>query len=62
MTTQIVLGLDIGGTSADLAFIDMEGKILHKENILSHEYNTANSFVQLVKQNVTKALAKHKET
>jgi len=60
MTTQIVLGLDIGGTSADIAFIDIEGKILHKENIPSYEYNTANSFVQLVKKNVNIALAKHK--
>jgi len=58
--TQIVLGIDLGGTSADFAFIDIDGKILYKENILTTEYTTANSFVQLVKSRAYKAISKNK--
>jgi len=57
MITQIVLGLDIGGTNADFAFIDREGRILYKANIPKTEFNTANSFVQLVKKKAQEAMA-----
>ena len=58
--TQVVLGIDLGGTSADFAFIDNEGKILYQENILKKEYDTANSFVQLIKKNSEAAIKKNK--
>lgn len=61
MITQIVLGIDIGGTNADFAFIDREGIILYKANLPSDEYNTANSFVQLVKRMAEEAMTKLKK-
>ena len=56
MITQIVLGIDIGGTNTDFAFIDREGNILYKANIPSEEYGTANSFVKLIQSKTEKAL------
>jgi glucokinase len=60
MITQIVLGIDIGGTNADFAFIDLEGRILYKENIPTEMFTTPNSLVQLVKKRSDEALSKTK--
>lgn len=60
MVTKVVLGIDIGGTNADFAFITFEGKILHKVNIPTHDFNTANSFVQLVKKKVVESIKEKK--
>lgn len=56
MMTQIVLGIDIGGTNADFAFIDIDGKILYKANLPTQNFNTANSFVKLVKEKTDEAM------
>jgi len=58
--TQVVLAIDLGGTSADFAFINLEGKIIFKENIKSKDYDTANSFVQLVKKLSNEAIKRKK--
>ncbi len=58
--TQVVLAIDLGGTSADFAFIDFAGEILYKENIPSTDFDTANSFVQLTKKRAEKAIATKK--
>ena len=58
--TQVVLAIDLGGTSADFAFINLDGKILYKENILSKDFDTANSFVQLVKKRSEQAISSKK--
>ncbi len=58
--TQVVLGIDLGGTSADFAFIGIDGRIIYKENILTSEFDTANSFVQLVKERSDAAIENKK--
>ncbi|MCK5775146.1 MAG: ROK family protein [Bacteroidales bacterium] len=58
--TQAVLAIDLGGTSADFAFIDVDGDIIYKENIPSKEFDTANSFVLLVKSLSKKAISRKK--
>ncbi len=50
MITPIVLGMDIGGTNADFAFINLKGNIIYKHSIPTSEFETANSLVQMVKE------------
>lgn len=50
MITPIVLGMDIGGTNADFAFIDLKGNIIYKNSIPTNEFETASSLVQMVKE------------
>jgi len=50
MITPIVLGMDIGGTNADFAFIDLKGNIIYKNSIPTSEFETASSLVQMVKE------------
>lgn len=61
MITQVVLGMDIGGTSADYALIDNEGRILYKANISNKDYTTPSNLVQLVKSQTEQVLTKQKD-
>ncbi len=56
MITPIVLGMDIGGTNADFAFIDLEGNILYKSNVPTSDFDTPNSLVQVIRKRTNEAL------
>ncbi len=60
MIIPIVIGMDIGGTNADFAFIDLKGNILSKHSIPTSEFETANSLVMIVKDIAEKTIDKLK--
>ncbi len=48
--------MDIGGTNADFAFIDLEGNILYKSNVPTSDFDTPNSLVQVIRKRTNEAL------
>jgi len=45
MNTKVALGVDIGGTNTDIAFVDREGNFLAEDRLLTTAYPQAESFV-----------------
>ena len=50
MATQVVLGIDIGGTNTTFALINKEGSILFQQNIPTHQYVDAKQLVSRIKE------------
>ena len=51
MKTEVVSGIDIGGTNTRIGLVDKNGVILFSENTSTHAYDTPEKFVKDAAEN-----------
>lgn len=55
--SEVIIGIDIGGTNTKFGIVDMEGKVLFQSKISTKKNNDFNEFIELLSQEIRTAVS-----